>query len=87
MDINSAQEQSFVVNFVTTFTWIGYNRTAAGTFAWSRTGSPGNFTEWLSGEPNGAGGVEDCVEIRTKEGLWNDESCAFSKSSICKAGL
>ena len=86
VDINSAEEQTFVVSFVSGLTWIGYNRVGASTFGWTRTGSLGTFTAWLDGEPTGESGVGDCVEIRTNQGLWNNASCAESKPSICKAG-
>ncbi|XP_030017429.1 galactose-specific lectin nattectin-like isoform X1 [Sphaeramia orbicularis] len=55
-------------------------------------GTPFNYANWCSGEPNNAGGREHCVEInntgtggRNTYGrkCWNDVSCRSRLHSIC----
>lgn len=53
--------------------WIGFNDEAVeGTFVWYDQ-SPVVYTNWAAGEPNNAGGAEDCVQIYA-DGSWNDLS-------------
>jgi hypothetical protein len=58
--------------------WIGFTDSAAeGTFRWA-SGATTTYTNWASGEPNDSGG-EDCAELCTSGGLWNDEECGNSR--------
>ena len=52
-----------------------------GTFLWD-DGTPVQLTNWNTGEPNDAGGAEDCIEIiGSLAGKWNDVPCAPTATS------
>ena len=55
--------------------WIGLHRTnSGGAFVWV-DGSPVEYTDWFSGEPNNLGGDETCIQMRadnSRPGTWND---------------
>jgi hypothetical protein len=57
--------------------WIGLHRAQmGGPFVWV-TSAPTNYFDWANGEPNNAGGVENCVHLRngvSDDGTWNDLS-------------
>lgn len=66
--------------------FIGLSDLAArGAFAWVDGGGL-DFTSWLAGEPNDAGGTEDCVEMELAGGGWNDLPCAGPRAFICESG-
>ena len=49
-------------------------------------GSTGTFRKWNTGEPNNAGGAEDCVNTRSALFIWNDRNCDWKGPGyICKA--
>lgn len=55
-----------------------------GTFVWV-TGEPVTYTNWLTGEPNNAAGVEDYVEFNWgSPGKWNDMPNAQLQSYVCE---
>ncbi|XP_023787564.1 E-selectin isoform X2 [Cyanistes caeruleus] len=68
--------------------WIGIRKVNG---VWTWTGTNKELTEearnWASGEPNGKGNNEDCVEIYIKrgkdDGKWNDEKCEKKKVALC----
>ncbi|XP_062353090.1 E-selectin [Cinclus cinclus] len=68
--------------------WIGIRKIND---VWTWTGTNKELTEearnWASGEPNGKGNNEDCVEIYIKrgkdDGKWNDEQCEKKKVALC----
>ena len=66
--------------------WFGLNDISSeGSFVWS-DGSTSSYTNWKSGEPNNAGGNEDCAQInRYTDGTWNDEPCSSGFFFICEA--
>ncbi|MGA2867792.1 MAG: lectin-like protein [Verrucomicrobiota bacterium] len=78
--IKNASEQNWVFS---TFSnqcglWIGLHRTrTGGPFAWV-TGALTNYFNWGPGEPNNAGGHENCAHIQngitnnSSVGTWND---------------
>jgi large repetitive protein len=81
--INSSSENSFVLNAVTTALgsfspyWIGLgDAVAEGTFVWSN-GDPVTYTNWNSGQPDNSGN-EDCVQVWTAAGTWNDNTSTAS---------
>ena len=45
-----------------------------GTFVWD-DGSTSTYTNWNGGEPNDAGGSEDCAQTFAS-GRWSDGNCA-----------
>ncbi|XP_071789139.1 uncharacterized protein [Asterias amurensis] len=67
--------------------WIGLNdKKTEMLYEWS-DGTPVTYTNWYAHEPNDANG-EDCVEIYTDIGYWNDLNCkGYTFSSICKKPL
>ncbi|NXI99576.1 LYAM2 protein, partial [Psophia crepitans] len=68
--------------------WIGIRKIND---VWTWVGTNKELTEeaknWASGEPNGRGNNEDCVEIYIKrgkdDGKWNDEQCEKKKVALC----
>ncbi|NXP45944.1 LYAM2 protein, partial [Heliornis fulica] len=68
--------------------WIGIRKIND---VWTWIGTKKELTEeaknWASGEPNGKGNNEDCVEIYIKrgkdDGKWNDEQCEKKKVALC----
>uniref|UniRef100_A0A672U860 E-selectin n=1 Tax=Strigops habroptila TaxID=2489341 RepID=A0A672U860_STRHB len=68
--------------------WIGIRKINE---VWTWIGTNKELTEeaknWASGEPNGKGNNEDCVEIYIKrgkdDGKWNDEQCEKKKVALC----
>ena len=86
--IKSSVENQFVYNLITTSgggsSWIGLRRKADHRFYWldNRT-AQGNYQKWAGGEPNDAGGSEDCVEIYGfSNGKWNDLSCSSTRTTL-----
>ncbi|XP_062283172.1 galactose-specific lectin nattectin-like [Scomber scombrus] len=71
-----------------TITWVGgYDATKDGVWLWS-DGSKFDFKGWHSGEPNNAGGHENCMEINFREkDFVNDVNCGFKRSFICGKSL
>ncbi|XP_065194461.1 mannose-binding protein C-like [Sycon ciliatum] len=64
--------------------FLQYNdKRAEGTFVDSRGNAPwiSNFEE---GEPNDAGGDEDCVEMNGRTGEFNDVGCKEDRHSVCE---
>ncbi|MCA9514038.1 MAG: C-type lectin domain-containing protein [Myxococcales bacterium] len=68
--------------------WIGLNdRETEGRFVWS-DGTAVGFTGWSNGEPNDAGGNEDCVQLTPwSGGLWNDLDCGRKLAYVCSLPL
>lgn len=64
--------------------WIGLSDVATeGTFAWE-DGTPLDFDGWTGGEPNDAGGIEDCAHLADwAGGLWNDIGCDNVQPYVC----
>lgn len=65
--------------------WLGLNDLSQeGNFEWE-DGTPLGYSKWQPGEPNNAGGNEDCAQHnRFSNGYWNDEPCASSFRFICE---
>ncbi|NXS62046.1 LYAM2 protein, partial [Brachypteracias leptosomus] len=74
--------------FNPSYYWIGIRKINE---VWTWIGTNKELTEeaknWASGEPNGKGNNEDCVEIYIKrgkdDGKWNDEQCEKKKVALC----
>ncbi|XP_046547951.1 perlucin-like isoform X2 [Haliotis rubra] len=43
-----------------------------------------NYTNWSPGQPDNAGGNENCLEIRLNFGNWNDYQCQKPLNFICE---
>lgn len=67
--------------------WIGFGDGASeGNFTWY-DGAPVNYSNWAPGEPNNAGGDEDCTQIYP-DGSWNDLNCAgYNSLSVIEVNL
>ncbi|RMX40376.1 hypothetical protein pdam_00017503 [Pocillopora damicornis] len=64
--------------------WVGGNDEAVdGSWVWEDGMAWGGFTLWDSVEPNG-GSSENCLEIQSKNGKWNDTPCTQLRYYICK---
>jgi gliding motility-associated-like protein len=75
------------LNSINDVIWIGFNDEAQeGTFGWYDQ-STVSFTNWNTGEPNDAGGNEDCTQIYP-DGFWNDLPCNSSNArSVIEVNL
>uniref|UniRef100_A0A6P4FJZ5 Hepatic lectin-like n=1 Tax=Drosophila rhopaloa TaxID=1041015 RepID=A0A6P4FJZ5_DRORH len=63
--------------------WLGISdREKEGEFV-TASGNPPTFLTWNRGEPNNAGGKEDCVNIWN--GKINDVPCEFQRHYICQS--
>ena len=69
--------------------WIGVHRDNNDNFI-TVSGANVSYTNWYPGEPNNAGGNEDCVKMMNivnwntnygaAAGRWNDAPCTYSKT-------
>uniref|UniRef100_A0A8C0AYE3 E-selectin n=1 Tax=Buteo japonicus TaxID=224669 RepID=A0A8C0AYE3_9AVES len=89
--IQNKDEINYLNNFLPFnpgYYWIGIRKINE---VWTWIGTNKELTEeaenWASGEPNGKGNNEDCVEIYIKrgkdDGKWNDEQCEKKKVALC----
>ncbi|NWX13006.1 LYAM2 protein, partial [Aegotheles bennettii] len=89
--IQNKEEINYLNNFLPFnpgYYWIGIRKINE---VWTWIGTNKELTEeaenWASGEPNGKGNNEDCVEIYIKrgkdDGKWNDEKCEKKKVALC----
>ncbi|XP_013886511.1 galactose-specific lectin nattectin [Austrofundulus limnaeus] len=69
-------------------TWVGASDAVKdGNWLWS-DGSRFSSVSWGAGEPNNAGGREDCMEINRNGGDYiNDERCTTTLNFICAKHL
>ena len=64
--------------------YIGLNdRAQEGQFRWVN-GSLPRSTRWSNGEPNDAGGNEDCAHLWGRDGTWNDLPCDRALGVLCE---
>jgi hypothetical protein len=87
--INGAAELEFVRSRADALTggtwWIGLNdRNAEGDFVWAGGGGSG-FELWQNGQPDDNNADEDCIELRSSDGKWNDRPCSDDRDYICEA--
>jgi hypothetical protein len=67
--------------------WIGLNDIGKkGRWQWL-DGTPFGYVHWGAGEPNDAGGIEDCVQLNRfgQDGGWNDEPCDGALPFVCES--
>uniref|UniRef100_F6Y2F6 Macrophage mannose receptor 1 n=1 Tax=Monodelphis domestica TaxID=13616 RepID=F6Y2F6_MONDO len=87
VSIESAVESSFLKYKVeplkskTNF-WIGMFRNVEGNWLWINNDAV-SFVNWKAGEPSGERN-EDCVELYSSSGLWNNLYCSSYRGFICK---
>jgi len=87
--LTTAAELAFVTTIQRSFTsWIGlvtYGSFSSSPKYWT-DGSAYSYAAWKSGEPNDAGGVEDCA-MNTPMG-WMDVACVGTKAALplCRKG-
>lgn len=67
--------------------WIGGTRSTGSKFIWSNSGKEITSTQWSPGEPNDFKGEEDCIEMKTATGKWNDKSCDNDAFFMCEMNL
>uniref|UniRef100_A0A8C6SID7 C-type lectin domain-containing protein n=1 Tax=Neogobius melanostomus TaxID=47308 RepID=A0A8C6SID7_9GOBI len=89
VSIHSLEEHNFVKSLIQNFdhrqglTWIGLSDTQKEGWMWS-DGSPVDFSQWNTGEPNNVGGNEDCALVNFGSELkWNDGTCSDRRPSVC----
>ena len=65
--------------------WIGLNDFASeGAYVWS-SGQISHLRQWAPGEPNNAGGAENCVELAPlSTDTWNDVPCSRAYKFLCE---
>lgn len=62
--------------------WLGVtDQLNEGQFIWTASGEDIGYSHWNGGEPNNAGGDEDCVMLSTSYG-WNDVSCEADHAQV-----
>ncbi|KAK3602527.1 hypothetical protein CHS0354_003779 [Potamilus streckersoni] len=67
--------------------WLGGSTTSPGTNFVTVDGTPisNTFAFWASGQPDGGGGADNCLEMRKSYGyLMNDVLCMTSQGFICQ---
>ncbi|KAK3106670.1 hypothetical protein FSP39_024902 [Pinctada imbricata] len=65
--------------------WIGMTKGLSDGFAWSDKTAV-NYLNWNTGEPSDPLGAsnEECVELYTNSGKWNDKDCFATRKYVCK---
>ena len=87
--VGSAQGNAFLVSIVAgtdgRLYWTGINDIAVeGVWVWD-SGEPVVYTQFGAGEPNNAGGQEDCATwVEWADGTWNDDTHSHSYRFICE---
>ncbi|XP_061416055.1 macrophage mannose receptor 1-like [Lethenteron reissneri] len=88
--VHSVAEQAYLSGLVgrgdSALSWIGLWEIGniEGQYRWTDF-SPVGYTNWGQGEPNDAGGAEQCVAMSRLNGQWSDYNCGQSSMGyICK---
>ncbi|XP_038579765.1 galactose-specific lectin nattectin-like [Micropterus salmoides] len=92
--LQTADEYKFIRKMIHKVTgvdkdaWVGgYDAAKEGVWLWS-DGSKYDFKGWAAGEPNNAGGRENCMEINFSERDYvNDANCDINKPFVCGVHL
>ena len=83
--VNTAHQQSVQKGF-----WLGLSKGERGGWTWetSQTLAGNSYSNWRPGEPNNAGGKEECAGIRRSEDAWTDLACHTRVDfyPLCKKG-
>jgi len=91
VSISSLEENTYIAEQANTLTdgkwWIGLNdRDSEGVYEWDN-GAELSFESWNEGEPNNYDGSENCIEMYSNNGLWNDVQCRNQQGFICSFPL
>jgi hypothetical protein len=76
-----------VVSYANAKWWMGLDDlTQKSRWQW-QDGTPVDYLNWGPGEPNDAGGIEDCAELNRYgvDGGWNDEPCDGALPFVCES--
>jgi len=91
LQLNDATEENWVYHVINGIStqkwWMGLNdRASEGTFSW-HGGSPVTYSNFYAGEPNNAGGNEDCGQLNRfyPASGWNDEPCSLHLRYVCES--
>ena len=82
VSIETADEQAFMAEHFSIEVWLGATRGPGGAFQWL-SGAPLDFTSYARGQPDNAGGSENCL-VLNRFGSWADIDCASSRRFVCE---
>ncbi|KAM7392700.1 hypothetical protein PAMA_007697 [Pampus argenteus] len=87
---HSVEDLSFLTAHIAGPAWVGLNDiNVENTFVYT-DGTPADFLQWATGQPDNWQNNEDCIHIRgtnqQQPGTLNDDICTNTKSFICKKG-
>ncbi len=80
---DDVQQAAFAEGVETTTAWIDISdQQQEGVWRYG-DGTRATYLPWSEGEPNDAGGNEDCGGIHTLDGTWNDDDCSAPRPYVC----
>ena len=83
--VTSKAEQQALASKISQNVLIGLYRDPNDDSRWLWVdGSRATYTHWNTGEPNDAGGNEDCTMMLSSDGKWNDLACFNSFKYLCE---
>ena len=80
--VETAEEQAFLGQHFSIEVWLGATRGPGGAFQWV-SGAPFDFTAFARGQPDNAGGTENCLAFN-RFGAWTDIDCGSSRRFVCE---
>ena len=94
VEIDSEEENDQIVkkikrrDFKERHFWIGLtDLKVEGIWRLESTAQKPGYTNWAAGEPNNAGGGEDCAHLRLGlKDMWVDQQCNITKDEIFRHG-
>jgi hypothetical protein len=85
--ITSTAEDDLLDDVLSTTVWIGASDLESeDTFTWDG-GEPFEFNRFARGQPNDLFAVQDCVERRASDELWDDRDCDVVNPFVCERAL